>query len=655
MINKALFSILLMGIAEPPQASADPAEIFGARESIEQASLSPDGTKLAYLVPAKGQGATLHIVPLDGTSASKGVLMTRGDPERIGRCKWAADTRLVCSIYGVTKLDGVDLTYFSRQIALDADGQNLKVLMSRGGGRQLGIDLYGGSVVDWLPDENGSVLITREFIPEYSTGTHLASRDEGVGLVKLDTRTLSSSTVEPPRKDASEFITDGRGNARIMGRTLVSSGGYATGETKYLYRSKASRDWKELSTVDVAGDGFNPYGVDPELDVAYGLKKLDGRLAAYSVKLDGSLQERLIFAHPEVDVDGFIRIGRRGRIIGVSYATHRRQAKYFDPAFDKLAQSLAKAVPNLPLIRFVDSSVDESKLLIWAGSDTNPGRYFLLDRNTKQMSDLMPVRPELEKLSLSPMKPVSYAAADGTQIPAYLTLPPGRSSAQGLPGIVMPHGGPGSRDEWGFDWLAQFFAGRGYAVLQPNFRGSQGYGDAWFQKNGFQNWRLAIGDVADGGRWLVSQGMVDPAKLAIFGWSYGGYAGLQAAATDPALFKAVVAVAPVTDLSMLKEERRGWSDFSVVSKYIGSGAHLDDGSPARQAAKIKAPVLMFHGDLDRNVGIRQSKHMASKLKGAGAEVELVTYDKLDHYLDDSSARADMLRRSNEFLRRTLRP
>lgn len=121
------------------------------------------------------------------------------------------------------------------------------------------------------------------------------------------------------------------------------------------------------------------------------------------------------------------------------------------------------------------------------------------------------------------------------------------------------------------------------------------------------------------------------------------------------MFKAVVAVAPVTDLTMLKEERRGWSDFSVVSKYIGSGAHLNEGSPARQASKIKAPVLMFHGNLDRNVGIGQSRHMESKLKGAGTAVELVTYDKLDHYLDDSSARSDMLRRSDEFLRRTLKP
>lgn len=654
MINNALFYILLMGAAEPASLPADPAAIFGARESVEQASLSPDGTMLAYIAPAPGQGATLFVAPLDGKTPHKSVLLAAGNPERISGCKWAAETRILCRVYGVTKLEGVELAYFSRQVAIDADGANLKVVVKNSSGTRLGYELDGGGVVDWLPDENGNVLMTRQFIPEYSTGTRVASKAEGLGLVKVNTRTLASTTVESPRKEASEFITDGRGTVRIMGLQLLShSEGYASGRTRYLYRSNSSRDWKELSTVDEAGNGFNPYGVDPELDVAYGLKKLDGRFAAYAVKLDSSLSERLIFAHPEVDVDGFIRIGRRGRIIGITYATDRRQAKYFDPELQKLAQSLAKAIPHLPLIRFVDSTADESKLLIWAGSDTNPGRYFLLDRKTKQMSDLMPVRPELETIKLAAMKAVSYSAADGTKIPAYLTLPPGRTSTKGLPAIVMPHGGPGARDEWGFDWLAQFFANRGYAVLQPNFRGSEGYGDAWFQKNGFQNWRLAISDVAAGGRWLISEG-VEPGSLAIFGWSYGGYAGLQSAVTEPDLFKAVVAVAPVTDLATLKEERRAWSDFSVVSRYIGSGKHVDEGSPARHASKMKAPTLLFHGELDRNVGIAQSRQMASRLKGAGAAVELVTYEKLDHYLDDSSARSDLLRRSDEFLRQALK-
>ena len=151
-------------------------------------------------------------------------------------------------------------------------------------------------------------------------------------------------------------------------------------------------------------------------------------------------------------------------------------------------------------------------------------------------------RPGLEDMKLAPMKAITYRAADGTMVPGYLTLPVDRP-ARGLPAIVLPHGGPGSRDVWGFDWLAHYFAAEGFAVLQPNFRGSTGYGDAWFQKNGFKSWETAIGDVNDAGRYLVSEGIADPARLGVFGWSYGGYAALQSVALDPDLFKAVTGCA----------------------------------------------------------------------------------------------------------------
>ncbi|MEI9926391.1 MAG: alpha/beta fold hydrolase [Sphingomonas sp.] len=268
------------------------------------------------------------------------------------------------------------------------------------------------------------------------------------------------------------------------------------------------------------------------------------------------------------------------------------------------------------------------------------------------MGELMPVRPQLADVKLASVRPVTYPAVDGTQIPAYLTLPAG-SDGKNLPAIVMPHGGPSARDEWGFDWLAQFFAARGFAVLQPNFRGSSGYGDAWFQQNGFKSWRIAIGDVNDGGRWLVSQGIAAPAKLAIFGWSYGGYAALQSAVLDPNLFKAIVAVAPVTDLETWRDESRNFTNYRIVEAFIGAGPHLHEGSPAQNADRIKAPVLLFHGDRDLNVGIGESRLMASRLRSAGGRVELVEYNGLDHQLDDNKARTQLLDKSDTFLRAAL--
>lgn len=217
----------------------------------------------------------------------------------------------------------------------------------------------------------------------------------------------------------------------------------------------------------------------------------------------------------------------------------------------------------------------------------------------------------------------------------------------------MPHGGPSARDEWGFDWLSQYFAARGFAVLQPNFRGSAGYGSAWFQKNGFQSWKTAIGDVNAAGRWLETQGIAAPGKLAIVGWSYGGYAALQSAVLDPDLFKAIVAVAPVTDLDRLREESRDRSNFRLVSKFIGQGPHVREGSPAQNVAAFKAPVLLFHGDRDDNVGVGESQLMAERLKDAGKRVEYIEFKGLDHYLDDAAARTRLLSTTDAFLRRNL--
>ncbi|HVI05936.1 MAG TPA: alpha/beta fold hydrolase, partial [Sphingomicrobium sp.] len=217
----------------------------------------------------------------------------------------------------------------------------------------------------------------------------------------------------------------------------------------------------------------------------------------------------------------------------------------------------------------------------------------------------------------------------------------------------LPHGGPSARDYWGFDWLAQFLAARGYAVLQPEYRGSAGFGDSWLNQNGFKNWRTSIGDITASAKWLAQQGIADPDRLAILGWSYGGYAALQSAVTEPSLYKAVIAIAPVTDLAMLKEDAQYFTNRDLVEEEIGQGPHVVDGSPLRHAGNIVAPVLLFHGDHDSNVNIQQSVKMDAALKAAGRQSSLMTFKGLDHQLDDSSARFEMLASIGQFLDKTI--
>jgi dipeptidyl aminopeptidase/acylaminoacyl peptidase len=178
-------------------------------------------------------------------------------------------------------------------------------------------------------------------------------------------------------------------------------------------------------------------------------------------------------------------------------------------------------------------------------------------------------------------------------------------------------------------------------------------GAAWFKDNGWKSWETAIGDVNSAGRWLQAQGIAAPGKLAIFGWSYGGYAALQSQVLDPDLFKAVVAVAPVTDLDRLREEFRNQSNFMVVDRFLGQGPHVEAGSPARHADRFKAPVLIFHGDADTNVAAAESRLMRDRLSGAGKQVRYVEFSGLDHQLDDTAARTRLLSESSAFLKRTL--
>jgi dipeptidyl aminopeptidase/acylaminoacyl peptidase len=651
-----LASLPLLSIAEP---AFDAAKAFGARPSIEDLSLSPDGMSVAFVAPTTGQGSVVYVqsVAKGASRTVKSVLGASGKPERIGGCDWVSNQRLVCVIYGVVASSMLlEPVGFTRLIAVNTDGTKPQLLSTRSSSYTRGIQLGGGNVVDWLPDEDGAVLMTRVYLPDDHTGSHIGSSKRGIAVDRIDTQTLAARTIEQPRADAVDYISDGRGTIRIIGvrSRRGAVGDYDSGNIAYYYRMIGSRDWLPMGeVVGEENNGFAPVAVDHDANLAYGYKKLDGRLALYTVALDGSLKEELVFARPDVDVGGLNRIGRRHRVVGVSYADELSHYHFLDPDFEKLLASLAKALPGQLSLRIDDSSMDENKLLIRAGSDHDPGVYYLFDKKLRQLETFLVVRGELEGIKLASVKPIHYEAADGTMIPGYLTLPPGVDTPKDLPAIVMPHGGPSARDYWGFDWLAQFYASRGYAVLQPNFRGSRGYGDDFFKKNGFRSWPTAIGDVLDAGKWLVAQGIAGPGKLAVVGWSYGGYAALQSAVVDPTVFKAVIAIAPVTDLPELKETHRQWSDFLVVSREIGEGSHVREGSPALNAAKIKVPVLLFHGEMDRNVPIRQSKEMADRLAAAGVPHELVTWPDLDHHLEDSAVRAEMLRKSDAFLRRAM--
>lgn len=647
-------SIALAVLAAPATAQVRPlavdAQAFGARETIQGMDISPDGTKVVYIGPGPGPSSVVFVADLTARTA-KPILPSTGNPEKLSWCKFATNQRLVCGLYSIVPSAGV-LIPFTRTIAFNTDGSDVKLLGKRGSVTDVRTRQFDGDVIDWRPaaGSEDTVLMTRDFVPEEneSAGRRVKSAD-GLGVVRLNIRTLKAEIVERPGK-ASGYMSDGLGHIRIKSFEQNDNLELLTGRTRYEYRPSGSNNWEKL--VSFQKEEFEPLALDGTIDSLYALQKLNGRLALYRIKLDRSLTKELVASNPKVDIDGVVRIGDGQKVIGYTYADDQRHTVYFDAEFTKLAGSLSKALPHLPLVTFINASDDGQRLLLFAGSDSDAGRYYVYDKGKKSLGEIVLVRPELEGRTLASVKSVQYPAADGTLVPAYLTLPAG-SSGKGLPAVVLPHGGPSSRDEWNFDWIAQFLAARGYAVIQPNYRGSAGFGDAWLMENGYKSWRTSIGDVSAAARWLAAQGIANSNRMAIVGWSYGGYAALQSAATEPSLYRAAVAIAPVTDLLLLKTEAKDYTSAKIREQQIGSGPHVAEGSPAQHASSINVPVLLVHGDKDLNVRVSHSRRMDAALRGVGKSSELLEFKGLDHGLEDASARRQMLIRIGELLERTI--
>jgi dienelactone hydrolase len=628
------------------QAAISPSiEVFAARPRIEGVSISPDGRYLALIQTHDGRGAAVVLDRQTRDAAASKVVL--GEPEhfQFAWCRWATNTRLLCSYRAMASTIG--LVYgVTRLVAVDADGGHMRVLLQND--EEVQGD-YQDRIINWDTGKPDTVLI------EADEGLSPSERGAGVTVIgnvgthglpavfELNVVTGRLALRQHAREPIRHWITDRRGQVRL-------GWGLSGATVSYYARLDGDRDWRRLTKfeIDSAGTHFEPIAISPDdPNKAYAIAPFEGRSAVWLMDLTDKEDPVLVFAHPLVDVS-YPMFANDGTLLGVQYETDYPMMYLTSERIRAVIESLKKVLPG-KFNSVATSTRDGQVYVIRSVSDRDAPTYSVFDVRTAVLARLGAPYPDLDSASLAPMQSITFPARDGTEIPGFLSMPPGGPTRH-LPLIVLPHGGPIYRDAWRYDFLRLFLASRGYAVLQMNFRGSDGYGSDWLFA-AHQDWGgLTYDDVVDGGRWAVKVGIADPARMCIVGWSFGGYLALVGAQRNPDLFRCAVSIAGLSDLGLLIDEGYRWQNPKLVEKQLGTDpAKLKRDSPRQHATAFKVPVLLLHGDRDAQAPYAQSEVMDTALTRAGKPHRFVTIHDADHQLSAESDRVTMLREVEAFL------
>jgi dienelactone hydrolase len=605
-------------------AQTIPIDSFARDPQMQSPSLSPDGTQLAYITSHEGK--PLVVVRNLTTKNLTPVVAGSNESFRVRRCWFKNNERILCSYRGIERI-ATQPVPVSRLVAINADGTKQKVLIQNGraGGSQ-----YQDQIVHGLPDDPSHVLIALT-----------DNEDIFPSVYKLDVYTGSIRLVQQSRSPVLRWIADRSGVVRF---------GYGYRDTNALYvaRDGADSPWRTLEKFKLFENSFSPLGYGPRASTLLVVAPHNGRDAVWEMDLSDQREMQLLFSHAEVDVDDSVD-WPDGHVAGFSYETDKPQVHFIDPEAKAIVEALDILLPGR-INRVIDGSKDGNQYLVLSYSDVQPAAYYVLGLSAKKLLKVGDLAPDLKDAKLAPMKPVTVPGPNGLRIPGYLTLPVGKDPKK-LPTVVYPHGGPHARDSWSYDPVVQLLASRGYAVLQLNFRGSTGYGSEWYDA-GFQHWGTVMhDDITAGARWLISEGVADPARMCIVGWSYGGYAALIGVVKEPELYRCAVSIAGVSDIYQLqRDDSRFYSGRAMVAEITGDNKkELDAVSPRKNAQRIKVPVLLVHGDDDVQVLVDHSYAMSKALKRAGVKNELVIVDGGDHSLSRQEWRKTLYTKLETFL------
>ncbi len=598
-----------------------PVEDFFRLPEKAQFSISPDGTHYAWLAPWEGR-MNVFVASIEtlGTKDEAGLRLTSDTRRDIPAHGWAGSDRIL-----YVQDAGGDENYHIYSVS--AAGGGVKDLTPFDGVR--------AGIVDILEEDDEHILID------------MNRRDRTVfDVYRLNVLTGELEMAAENPGNIVGWGTDHDGKIRIALQ-------YAGTTTKVLYRESESEEWRAIFETDFRDD------VSPRIFTADN-KKLyitsdigRDKSALYEYDpADGS--QKLIYENDEAGVGGLIWSDLNKKLLGVTYYTDKSHRHYFDKEAEDFYNMLQAQFPGLS-VGVSSISKDEKRMFVAVSSDRVPGRLYYYDKDQPgKFVSVTNFRPWLKEDYLAEMKPISYTARDGLTIHGYLTLPVG-VEPKNLPAIVVVHGGPESRDGWGYDTEAQLLANRGMAVLQVNYRISTGYGKAFWEA-GFKQWGLKQqDDITDGVKWLVDQGVADPQRIAIYGGSYGGYATLMGLIKTPELYACGVDYVGVSSLFTLFDSIPPYWKPLLEKMYETIGhpekdkAQFEATSPTLNADKIRAPLFIAQGANDPRVVKSQSDAMVEAMRKRGVEVQYMVKENEGHGFHNEENRFDFYRAMEKFL------
>jgi dipeptidyl aminopeptidase/acylaminoacyl peptidase len=632
--KKALFFFLLFtGGAHSEEI---PVASLAHQPLIEQPAVSPGGKYIVAVLNAE-DGPTV-VVSEFGSRDLQAVLKLKKSEDRIEWVRWANEERILVSASYSRAFSRVRVR-IARLFSVDRDGSNLQELSRRTARVPLVWTrwLSTGDILSMLPDE-----------PEYVLLELYDDQDDAWAVFKVDIY---------KNKFYKQFVNNYEVDswyADTYGR--VSFGiGWDKDIVTTWYRSPGSEGFHKLHSRKLFEDEtFAPIMIDGDSALVLSDHEL-GRQAIWRYNIADGAFEDLIFAADGYDVSDAIRDQDETKVIGAAYIEHYEKRHYFDESESSIYRTVVRSFPEYQT-HIVSHDRDWTRLIVLAVRDDSPPKYFWLDLPEKRGGLWFSSYPDLEKATLTKVQPFEFEARDGMKLNGYLTLPQ-RADGRKPPLVVFPHGGPHSRDRQNFDPFVQFFASRGYAVLQVNFRGSEGFNSA-YERAGYREWGRAMQhDVYDAIDWLQSQGLTEESSTCVVGASYGGYVALTAAYQRPRQFKCIVSISGVADLIDMVDISLVYGETAKISekKTVGDPGNseqktmLRENSPINHVEKIKSPILLIHGTYDTQVRVQQSRDLYQRADSAGLDIEYLELERATHYFDDHENRLAMFQALETFL------